>query len=219
LQPEQLIACLLGVKRSILESDADPQPDLAGLCGDVVSGDLSAAAGRCQKGAEHAHCRRLARAVRPKEAVDLTGSDSQVDLVDGAAPVEMPDQGLCVHRVVGSVGCRDVAVVASVNRWPGMQAVHPGIAGRTPRRRHECPHRISPTSVKSSQLRRSASTAILEPPDSRPASLLLLMRRSGRSSIDITAEISTRVLVSRLRSGRICRVARLSHITNGTSDH
>jgi len=102
LQAQQLGAGLLGVERCVLECDADPEPDLPGLAGNVIAGYQRAAAGRRQEGAEHAYSGGLTRAVRSEEAVDFAGPDPQVDVVDGTGPVEVPGQASA--RMAWSVG-------------------------------------------------------------------------------------------------------------------
>ena len=72
------------VERGLLQRGADRRAHLRALAHDVEAADARAAAGRRQQRREHQHRRRLARAVGPEEAVDLTGRDGQVDAVDRA---------------------------------------------------------------------------------------------------------------------------------------
>ena len=77
LEVQHLAAALLAVDRAVLERDADTQPDVAGLCGDVVTADTGPTGGRAEQCAQHLHHGRLAGTVRAEEAVDLAGQDRQ----------------------------------------------------------------------------------------------------------------------------------------------
>jgi hypothetical protein len=92
LEAQQLVARLLGVERRLLERDADVQTHLAGVGGDVVTGDGCAARRGCQEGAEHPDGGGLPGAVGTEEAVDLALLDLEVDLVDRREAVELADQ-------------------------------------------------------------------------------------------------------------------------------
>ena len=104
LEAQQLDAALGGVERRFLERDADAQPHVDGLAGDVEAGDLGPPGGRQEQRAQHVHERRLARAVGTEEAVDLARLHLEVDAVDGAGLAEEPPQLLGSHRRVGHGG-------------------------------------------------------------------------------------------------------------------
>ena len=64
------------------------------------AGDAHAACRRDEDPRQHLHRRRLARAVRAEEAVDLAGRDLEVDAVDRArALLELADEPLGLDRV------------------------------------------------------------------------------------------------------------------------
>ena len=65
----------------------------------VVSRDASGTGGRRQERGQHVDGRRLARAVRPEEAVDLARVDHQADPVDRAIAAELLDESIRLDRV------------------------------------------------------------------------------------------------------------------------
>ena len=83
LELDQLAAGHQQVERGLLQGDADALAHLRRLRRDVVAGDGRASAGRAQQRHEHPHGGRLAGAVGPEEAVDLSRLDLQVDADDG----------------------------------------------------------------------------------------------------------------------------------------
>jgi hypothetical protein len=92
------------VERRLLEGDADRIADGGALLDDVVAGDPRRAGGRREEGGQHVDGGRLAGAVRAEEAVDLTGSDREIDPVDGArALLELANQALDLDPVVAAV--------------------------------------------------------------------------------------------------------------------
>ena len=71
------------------------------LLADVVASHAGGSRGRRQQRRQHQHGRRLAGAVRAEEAVDLAGSDVEVDPVDGPrALLELADELLDDDAVV-----------------------------------------------------------------------------------------------------------------------
>jgi hypothetical protein len=101
LEAQVLAAGEQRVERRLLQRGADHAADLRSLAGDVVAADARAAARRRQQRGEHVHRRRLARAVRPEEAVDLARLDPQVDPVDRARPLlELANEPLDLDAVV-----------------------------------------------------------------------------------------------------------------------
>ena len=84
-----------GVERGLLQRSSDRTPHVGALAHDVVARDAGCALGRRQERGEHEDGRRLARAVRSEEPVDLAGRDLEVDPVDRSrALLEDPDQAL-----------------------------------------------------------------------------------------------------------------------------
>src|SRR4029450_10484676 len=77
-----------------------PRAPLGAPPDDVVAGDASRPFRRREKRDEHVHRRRLARAVRAEEAVDLPWRDAEVDPVDGArALLEHANEALGLDAV------------------------------------------------------------------------------------------------------------------------
>ena len=74
--------------------EAEDATHLVGVPGDRPAGDLGVAARRQEEGGQDAQGRRLAGAVRPDQAEDLTGLDVQVDAGDGERAVVALDQAL-----------------------------------------------------------------------------------------------------------------------------
>ena len=79
LQNEQLAPALARIEPGLLERDPDAATHRIGLAGHVHTRHLRGARGDRQQRREHAHGRRLARAVRSQEAEHLSGLDPQVD--------------------------------------------------------------------------------------------------------------------------------------------
>src|SRR5262249_26304975 len=73
----------LGVERNGLGEVADAAADLERLLEDVEAGDLDGAVRGRHVAGDHAHRRRLARAVRPEEAEHFAPVDPERDVVDG----------------------------------------------------------------------------------------------------------------------------------------
>ena len=73
-----------GIERGLLEGRSDVGSNLRPFADHVVAGHARRARRGRQQGGQHQHGRRLARAVRPEETVDLARRDLQVDAVDGA---------------------------------------------------------------------------------------------------------------------------------------
>src|SRR6476659_9388828 len=71
------------VDGGVLEDDAADAAGSEWLARDVEAGDVSAAAGRCDGGREHADRGRLAGAVRTQQAEHLAGGDFEVDPLYG----------------------------------------------------------------------------------------------------------------------------------------
>ena len=89
------------VERRLLQRGADRAPHLRALARDVEAADRGRARGRRQQRRQHVDGRRLARAVRAEEAVDLAGRHVQVDLVDRLRPLlELLREGLSADRGV-----------------------------------------------------------------------------------------------------------------------
>jgi hypothetical protein len=84
LHPQQLAAGHQRVDRRLLQGDADRAPHGVGVGDDVVAGDARRPGRGPQQRREDPHGGRLARAVRPEEAVDLARRDLEVEPVDGA---------------------------------------------------------------------------------------------------------------------------------------
>ena len=83
VQDQQLAARLARVEPRLLERDADPATGLVRVAGDVDAHHLGAPRGDRQQRREHPHGRRLAGAVGPEEAEDLSGADLEVDAAYG----------------------------------------------------------------------------------------------------------------------------------------
>jgi hypothetical protein len=90
LKQHQLTPGHQRVERRLLERDPDRAPHAARIGDYVVPGDPGAATGRAQQRREHAHRRRLARAIGPEERVDLLLGDLQVDSGHGQHLVGEP---------------------------------------------------------------------------------------------------------------------------------
>ena len=73
-----------------MQGDADLQPDLLGLPGDVVAGHQPPPPGGSKQRAQHADQGRLAGAVGAQESVDLSRGDLEVDTGDGPEVAELP---------------------------------------------------------------------------------------------------------------------------------
>ncbi len=89
LEVEKFPPGLAVVERGVLEGDADLEPDLLGLARHVEAGHDPVTACRAHERAQHADQGRLARSVRPQEAVDLTGGDLEVDPRHGPELAEL----------------------------------------------------------------------------------------------------------------------------------
>ena len=99
LQLEQLASGLNRVEADLLERHADAVANCIAVGDHVMSGDRGAAAARRQQRAQHPHHGRLACAVRPEEAEDLSLGHAQIDLahcldaaLEGAAQLARLDR-------------------------------------------------------------------------------------------------------------------------------
>nr|BFE77963.1 hypothetical protein GCM10020093_005640 [Planobispora longispora] len=69
-----------------------------------MPGDRGGARGGAQQGGQHAHGRRLARAVGAEETHDLTGFDGQIHARDGPdAALEGLAQTRCLDHFIASI--------------------------------------------------------------------------------------------------------------------
>ena len=101
LEPEVLAAGQEGIEGGLLEGGADRLAHLRAFTDDVEAGHGRAAARGRQQGREDVHGRRFARSVGPQKAVDLAGSDLEVDAVDRPdVALEDSDQALHLDAVV-----------------------------------------------------------------------------------------------------------------------
>src|SRR5262249_48410762 len=99
LQPQVLASGQERVERRLLQRGPDRRAHLRPVAHDVVPGDGRTPRRGREERRQHVHGRRLAGAVRPEEAVDLAGLDTQVDPVDGANILELTDQALDLDPV------------------------------------------------------------------------------------------------------------------------
>ena len=109
LELEVLAPCQEVVERRLLQRRADPAAHVRALRGHVEAGDRRAARRRREQRREDMDRRRLACAVGPEEAVDLTGLDLKLDSVDSAdgwAGPKFADQTVDRDAVVGHGGVR-----------------------------------------------------------------------------------------------------------------
>jgi hypothetical protein len=101
LQDEQLAPGLARVEPGLLQRHADAPPHRVGLLRDVHASHAGGSRRDRQQRRQHAHRRRLPRAVRPQEAEDLACLDPQVDpsnrLDDSRPAVVLLDQRLGLH--------------------------------------------------------------------------------------------------------------------------
>ena len=93
LHVEQLSAGHQRVDRRLLEGHPDRAADIVGLADHVVAGYERRAGGGAEEGGEDADQGGLAGAVGAEEAVDLSGVDLEVEVVDGADGAELTDEG------------------------------------------------------------------------------------------------------------------------------
>ena len=84
LEPEMLAPGQQRVECRLLQRRTDGGSDLRPFRDDVVAGHAGRPRRRRQQRRQHVDGRRLARSVRPQEAVDLAGLDTEIDSVDGA---------------------------------------------------------------------------------------------------------------------------------------
>ena len=105
LQLKQLAPSHQRVKCGLLQSDSNRATHLRGLFDDVVPGNARVAARGAKQSRKNPYRRRFARAIRPKEAIDLPGGDCQVNAVDGAKPARIdPFQAFNEDRRVSASG-------------------------------------------------------------------------------------------------------------------
>ena len=89
------------VERGLLQRGPDRRTDLRPFVDHVEPGDAGGAGRRREERREHVHSRRLPRAVRPEEAVDLAGRDVEVDPVDSAgALLVLPYEALDLNAML-----------------------------------------------------------------------------------------------------------------------
>ena len=101
LQPHQLGPRHQWVDGGILQCDADRATHHRCLRDHVVPRDPRPPAGRLQQRRQHAHCRRLAGAVRTEEPEDLTLADCEVNALDGSHLAERAHQPFGFDRILG----------------------------------------------------------------------------------------------------------------------
>jgi hypothetical protein len=87
LELEMLAPGQQRVESGLLERRADRRAHLGALPDHVEAGHRRSTRRRGQERDQHVHRCRLAGAVRAEEAVDLAGSDVEVDPVDGPRPL------------------------------------------------------------------------------------------------------------------------------------
>ncbi len=119
------------VERELLRHVADAAADLLAVAGDVEPVDRRLPLGGRQQAAEDADQRRLPRAVRPQEAIDLAARHAERDLVEGAELAEVAGDPLGEDAVV-DVRVR-IRVRAGDRRgedgWSGGGLAHRGAPG------------------------------------------------------------------------------------------
>ena len=87
------------IERRLLQRGADRRSHLRPLLDDVEAGDPRRACRRWQQRRQHVDGRRLPGTVRAEKPVDLAGRDGQVDPVDRAHVLELPDEPLRLDAV------------------------------------------------------------------------------------------------------------------------
>ena len=102
----------LVVERGVLEDQADAAPHLVGLAGDIDAGDLDLPGGGLEQGAEDADGGRLAGAVGPQEAKDLTLRDIEVDAPNRLDLAVLLDQTAHLDHAIDITPTRAVATLA-----------------------------------------------------------------------------------------------------------
>jgi hypothetical protein len=109
------------IEGRLLERDADRVADRRPLSDDVVAGDGRRPRGRGEQRGEHVNGGRLAGAVRPQEAVDLTRGDGEVDPVDRPrALAELANEAVRLDPVACPVRLHTaLASVAPLGLGPG----------------------------------------------------------------------------------------------------
>ena len=101
LQAKMLTSGQQRVERGLLEGGADRGAHVRALGDDVVARHPGRARSGRQKRRQHVNRRRLAGAVRPEEAVDLSRGDAEIDSVHGpGAVLEFPDELGCLDCVI-----------------------------------------------------------------------------------------------------------------------
>ena len=95
------------VEREVLGHVADRGAQALGVARHAVAEHLRRAGGRLEEPHQHAHERRLARAVRPEAAEDLAPPHGEVDAVDGDARAEAAREPAGQDRDRGCVGGHD----------------------------------------------------------------------------------------------------------------
>jgi hypothetical protein len=88
------------IQREALGHVADAPAQCFGLLGNRQAQHLDLPGTRFQQAAQHADGGRLARPVRPQEAIDLATRHGQVDIVHGQQIAEAAGQALRMHRDV-----------------------------------------------------------------------------------------------------------------------
>ena len=96
------------VDRRVLAGEADPLAQRGGVAAHVQAEHAGAAGVGLQQRRQHAHERRLARAVGPEQAEHLALARGQVDAVERAHIAEALDQSLHLDR--RAVGHREGSV-------------------------------------------------------------------------------------------------------------
>ena len=101
LQAQEFTAGLEDVESGFLQGDADGAADLSVLAEYVESGDPGSAVRRAQERRQHAHSGGLAAAVLSEETKHLSGSNPQIDAVDGMDVAEVLDEPVRFDRQIG----------------------------------------------------------------------------------------------------------------------
>ena len=104
LEAKELATGLEDVESGFLKGDPDGSADLSVLVEDVESGDPGLAGGGPEQGGQHADGGRLAAAVLSEETEDLSGTDTEIDAVDGLDLAEVLDQAVSLDGEVAVTG-------------------------------------------------------------------------------------------------------------------
>jgi hypothetical protein len=149
-EPQVLHAGQVFVDGGELTGQADHRADGVGVVDDVVSEHGRAASVGAEQGGQHTDDGGLAGPVGPENAVDASGRDGQVEVVDGACVAEDLDQPASFDRVwcseggghgsllwgrgaVGSEAVRCVDVLSSRKSSPAGRSMPPcGVSDRVP---------------------------------------------------------------------------------------